>query len=796
MPRRLSLSAALAALAVPVLATGLTSGLVAGQAAAEPGGTPGGDPAGQSNQRHAEPTKPGRTSVVSRRAKRLAKVRAENDTPLAVTIDQLTPSTIPDKGLVRISGTITNNDTVPWSTINVYAFISEEPMTSSAQLEAAADTPADAVVGPRITDESHKDQIAELAPGAHATYSFSVPRRLLQASSPGVYWFGVHALGESPDGGRDASADGRARTFLPLVPAARDGALPTAVVIPLRRQLVYADDGSLDDLAAWTKSLSPDGRLRSMVDFGASSGDRSVTWVVDPALIDAVRRLAEGNPGRSLAPNLETGEEDGEDAGDDEATTDPSATSSAAPTETPSPTAEPEETTESPLDLDALDPVVREAAEAAQAWLARLGEAMRPEDQVMTLPYGDIDVAAAAVHGPQLYQRAVARAGSALPGFDVTTTPVLSSPSGYLSEQGIRNAEPASTILLTDAMFDAPAPPLAETEGHDVVVTSTGATAGGPGPDGRTGITAMRQRLLSEAAVRFLRNDGTPLTMVVPHDWNPLGGGATYFGGLDVPWLDLTRVDAVTRAATPTSVVGASLRYPGWQDEAQLDQAGFEAADALIRSGAALQNLLTLNNIVGGTVTDQALGTLSYSARTSPIAHRASAVGSRRWIELRLGRVEVSAPRAVTLSSTSGRFQATVTNTLDEPVTVSLDALSDDRLSIEGPDRVDVPAQGRQAVLLTARTNENGVHEVTLLVTDKRGTPLGPRTALTIRSAQVSNVIWGFLGIGAALLFGAIGVRLFRRIRNARRTPTGTGDGPDEGAEPSEQREPAGVGTR
>ena len=43
-----------------------------------------------------------------------------------MTIDQLTPSTIPEKGMVRVSGTITNNDTVPWSTINVYAFISDD----------------------------------------------------------------------------------------------------------------------------------------------------------------------------------------------------------------------------------------------------------------------------------------------------------------------------------------------------------------------------------------------------------------------------------------------------------------------------------------------------------------------------------------------------------------------------------------------------------------------------------------------------------------------------------------------
>ena len=133
--------------------------------------------------------------------------------------------------------------------------------------------------------------------------------------------------------------------------------------------------------------------------------------------------------------------------------------------------------------------------------------------------------------------------------------------------------------------------------------------------------------------------------------------------------------------------------------------------------------------------------------------------------------MRLSAPSAVTLSSSSGQFQATITNGLDQPVTVALEAQSDDALKITGPRRVEVPAGGRASVLLTARTGENGIHDVTLRVTDKRGTPLGASTSMSIRSAQLSNVIWLFVACGAALLFGAIGVRLFRRIRDARRTP-------------------------
>jgi hypothetical protein len=760
-------------------------------------GLVGDDAASRTELRKTQATAPERPVTVSRRAQRNA-ARAEEDAPLSVTIDQLTPSTIPDEGVVRVSGTVTNNDDVPWGTINLRPFVSEEPLTSSAQLEEAAAMPADAVVGERINDERYKDFVEQLAPGDSEPYTFSIPRRMLGASTPGVYWFGVHALGENLDG-RDEFADGRARTFLPLVPEAREGTQPTAVVIPLRHQLLYTADGSLDDLAGWTRTLSPGGRLRSLLDFGAAAGGRTLTWVVDPGLVDAVRRIAEGNPPRSLEPNLRAGQDDGED---DETTDLPASGSATAtddteqPIESPAPTAEPENSGGSPLDLDELDPVVQAAAQAAQAWLARLGEAMRSQDQVLALPYGDVDVAAAAAQDPQLYQRAVARSGTTLSGLDVTTTPVVASPGGFLDTAGLRVAAPDATILLTDAMFDDQPPAEAVIDGREVLVTSTGAAEGGPGPDERTAVTAMRQRLLSEAAVRFLQRDRAPLTVVLAHDWNP-SSGATFFAGLDADWLDLTSVQTVRDAATAEPVAGSSLRYPAWQQAAELDQASFDAANALIRSGAALQNLLSLNNLVSGTVTNQALGSTSYSARTRPIANRRSAEQSRAWISQRLAQVSVSAPRAVTLSSSSGQFGATITNRLDEPVTVALDAESDDRLAIAGPRRVEVPANGRTTVLLTARTGENGIHPVRLVLTDKRGTPLGATTSLSIRSAQVSNVIWLFLAIGAALMFGAIGVRLFRRVRGAHRGPTHAERRPS-GDEPatSEDKEPAGAGGR
>ena len=301
MLRRLSFSAALAALAIPVL--------LAGPGHANPGGGPSEDPGAQAQLRKEQLTAPARKQSVSRRAKR---VQADTASPLAMTIDNLTPSTIPEKGMVRVSGTITNNDTVTWSTINVYAFISDHPLTTAEQLDEAAATPEDAVVGGRITDEQHKVSIEQLAPGDHATYSLSIPRRLLGVSTPGVYWFGVHALGQRGDEERDDAADGRARTFLPMVPNRREGRESVAVAIPLRGSLEYAEDGTLTDLERWTTTLSTGGRLRSLVELAGTAGSRTVSYVLDPALLDAVRQLASGNPARSLEPNLQEGEDDGE----------------------------------------------------------------------------------------------------------------------------------------------------------------------------------------------------------------------------------------------------------------------------------------------------------------------------------------------------------------------------------------------------------------------------------------------------------------------------------------------------
>lgn len=682
--------------------------------------------------------------------------RAAEDTPLTVTIDNLNPTAIPKKGPIRVSGRVTNRDDQTWTTINLYGFLSSTPMTTPEELAAQSEVAPEEYIGPRILDTGTYDTVDELAPGESESYTFTIPQSVIRryVSEPGVYWFGVHALGFDESGVDDDLADGRARTFMPLVPPKTEQTVDTALVIPIRHHVAHSSDGSIADVREWTRALRR-GALSALVDLGATAGSRPVSWLVDPAVIDAVRRLADGNPPRSLGPTIA---EDGEE--DPEETESPS----------PSPTEDTEDTEEGEGEEDTEDPDPRTAAAAAAAtdWLDRLHDALLG-NEILALPYGDLDVAAAAEHDPDAYRDARKRSSGDLAPWGLSTTPAVAAPSGYLDAAGIRQTEPGATTIVTDKMYGEGAPSIVTTEGRSLLLASSGAASGGPGPDDPLSPVAVRQRIASEAAVRLLAPGQPPLFVAFPSTWSP-EADSDFFGGLDdLGWLDLTTVDnAASRPGTEVPV--GELDYPEEQADLELQAGTFAAAQDLTDAGVTLQNLLTLNDQVGAEVRDEALTDLSYADRADPFGATANASASRGWIESRLRSVRIDAPKAVILSSGSGRFAATVTNDLDQPVSVKIRAIADAPLEVDVPaETIELGPVSQSTVLLNASSPASGIRTLTLQLTDVDDVELGSYDDLPVRSNRVSNVIWLIIGTGVALLFGAIAIRLFRRIRTARR---------------------------
>ena len=667
--------------------------------------------------------------------------------PLQVAIDSLSPSYVPEEGTITLTGSVTNVSTDPWRSIRVYAFMDDTPMRSTAELDAAVGTPVDAVVGERILLPGTFDQVGRLAPGESADYSITLRRGQLPAQEAGVYWFGAHALGTDDAEVPDAFADGRARTFLPLVPPNTRGSLRTSIVIPVRRAIRHAPDGRIRSEARWASDLDDDGRLRSLIELGAAAGAAPVTWLVDPAVPDAVGRLVAGNLPRTLADTVPPpGEETESPEPDPESA---SGTSGADPSE--------------PAEPDP-DAPTNPATEPGRDWLERFGAAIA-EDEVLAVPYGDPDVASEAANSPDFYDEALDRLGTELQRLEIVTSPAVAGPDGYFPPEALYVLEGDETVILSDAALSRDDPVTsARIDGRRVLFSSSAVARGGPAPGDPLSEIAMRQRILAEAAVRLLYHDRTPLLVVLPETWQP-DSPTSFWSGLGADWLELTDTDDLGRGRP---LAAEEVAYPVEQELTELDVENFEAAEQLIEAGRRLDTVLPRNDRLAAQVLDEALTSLSYTERDRALASRRDTVGAVAWIEKRLSGIRVRAPRGVTLSSSSGTLGTVVVNRLHHPVTVRLTSESLGDVTVDPSPVLELAPRSRQTVTLKADASSSGVHYVRVQVTDAEGIPLGASQRVAIRSADVSQVIWLILGLGVGLLFVAIAIRVVRRVRSER----------------------------
>ncbi len=298
-----------------------------------------------------------------------AAPRAAEEQPLEVRIASITPSTLSDDDRpLTISGTVTNQSAEQWTAVNLYSFRSEAPIVDATSLAASAAIEADAYVGTRIITPGTEATVDVLDPGESADFSLTVPRSEIAVTEPGVYWLGVHASGDSSVP-RDAFADGRARTFIPLVPRERGAdrtRVEAAIVVPVRETVWFQPAGRIGRLARWTRTLTDGGRLDSILDAGEVA-DVPITWLVDPAVPAAVARLAAGNPARSLAPDPDAPPPSEEEPAETPTETDEGLTAEPQPFGAPAeliPPAETEAEAELSEDEQAL-------AGLARAWLDR-----------------------------------------------------------------------------------------------------------------------------------------------------------------------------------------------------------------------------------------------------------------------------------------------------------------------------------------------------------------------------------------------------------------------------------------
>jgi hypothetical protein len=683
-----------------------------------------------------------------------AVTRAEPEQqPLAPRIRSITPDYVPESGPILIRGTVTNDSDRTWTAINVHGFMGAAPLTTAAELDAASQIPLTADVGHRITVPGTFASIPSLAPGRTARFEVRLPRRTLPLSTPGVYWFGVHVLGDDGQGGPRVAV-GRDRTFLPFVPAStiRAGeAEDAALVVPVRSGVVRGPDGTVVDPAAWGTSLRS-GPLHALVSLGRAARGHPLTWLVDPAVPDVVRRLARDNPARTLTAPIRLGP-----AGGDQG---PSASPSPSPTDS---AAGAEATASGTVPTAATHRLARR-------WLVRMHALLSAETaQVLGLPYGDLAVEPAALYDGSLLRAALRRGAHALSTWGLPASPVVAPPGGRTTADTIDALPRDTEVLLSDTGVHGGAGTVNRTVGHRVVLDSTEAAEGGPGPINPHSSLALRQRVLAEAALRVLGDRQPLVVQLAPGMHNRIR--PSFFAGLaDVPWLRLTTYGGAT--AMPASPLAPERLQAPPAGQPQLGPRVYSTARSLLDGGSILQSVLTDNHTLRKRLFEDVAGNASYAAQLEPYLALSRMRVTEGWVHDNLDRIALAAPVSVTLASTSGRFSAIVSNDLDVPVTVKVRAVSDTGLRITGGEKVKVAPHGRSPVLLNASTDERGVHTVTLELTNAAGRPLGASDSFPMRAEQVSRLIWVIIGVGVVLLFAAIVVRLTRRILRARSGPT------------------------
>lgn len=685
-----------------------------------------------------------------------------DEAPLEVTIASISPSTVPRRGPVTVSGTITNRSRSTWNDLNVYLLTSPEPMTTVEEVQQANESDATDVVGARITGDGLYQSVGELAPGESAPYLLSVPRDALGISGgAGVYWLGVHVLGTDEDG-HDGVADGRARTYLPLM-APRGPSAALSLVLPFRSHVRRHSDGSLAHLRRWDRELAPEGRLGRLLELVSLSGDAPVSLVVDPALVDAARSRAEGDPPIRISSGDEA-----EDPAAEVDEPDPD-----EPADPPPDTADGSEAEEEPDETP-------EAQQAAR-WLADFTDAAQ-QRRVLTVPYGDLDVSSALRHDlTDLHDAATEMSTRTLENLGIGSQPVVAPLSGYLAPRALSRLDTDARLILGDRAAPEADPAVIDTrQGHTAVLTDSAAAAGGPSPTPALDALAVRQRVLAEAAVRALDEAGAqPLVVSLPPDWNP---GATwrsadFFGGLEVPWLrlvSLSSAEALSRAGhTGRNRYDAPLEYPRAERRSELPTSNLLASNGLRRTGQVLAGLLTRNDTVDQDLAEVAVLASSAHAREHPRRAAAPIRAATDWIRARLGEVTVEAPTFVTMSSEEGAFAVTVVNQLEEPVTVGIEATSSDpALEVTSREPVSLGPGQRASVRLRATAQRTGVYSVTLVPVTADGDSLGTSARVSLRSSQVGLVIWVLMAAGGLVLFVTAGIRIAGRIRERRSGPT------------------------
>ncbi|HWH30377.1 MAG TPA: DUF6049 family protein [Mycobacteriales bacterium] len=715
--------------------------------------------------------------------------------PVRVEVATLLPRAPTDADQVlQITGEVVNEGAEELEDVSVRLAVGSVVRSRSAL--ALADTTR-APGRPRTATTT--PVVERLGAGRSAPFDLRVRVGELRLRSLGVHPVQLQVRGRTPDGGGTTTV-GSASTFVPWFPGGPPAPSRLAFLWPLVDVPARAPDGALltDELAG---SLADDGRLGALLT-AAREGARGgcdpeparlagtaavapapgsapgsarpcrrdpvpLTFGVDPALLEAVSVLASphtvvtaGGTRRDQGPS-----------------------------------------------------------EAARAWLDELRAALdeqpadgrgptAPAGDLLALPYADPDVAALARAPSELVDdveqlRLLGRRTAA----DVAETDPLEDvawpPPGPVTSAALDASlgGGATAVVLDEAALPPAAGQAGRTPGARTTLSSASAgrvtglvvdegmsrlLAASPEDPGWQGDRLAEQRWIAETAIVAAERPGESRTFVVAP---PRRGTVSAEVGAEalrdagrLPWLCPVRLADVAAGtercprerredAEPVDEDRGDLDGADAADEPELLPSPFLADVAEVRD---LSRQLTDDVLVPGSDAAAAVKArfLQARGRAESSAWRDRPETRRRMLDLLRddvmeyrGSVQIRTSGRQLLTSDNGVIEITVTNALDQPVTVGVQLNDPVEARLTSTD-TDVRTIGPQEVVvvrLSAQVRTSGQFVVRATLLDRTGRPFGEPAELIVRSTQFARLALGITGVATGVLLVAAGVRIVRR---------------------------------
>lgn len=678
-----------------------------------------------------------------------ARVTASDAGVVPVTITGLAPLVPAPGGTLTVSGRVTNTASTAVSGLAVRLRLSPTPVRSRGEI-------ADIIVGSAgrtgvAVQGTRTDVASALEPGQSAPFTISVPidDLRLPSSRAEVVVLAVESLGDVANDGQGPVQTGLTRTFLPWFPVAGQ-VEPTPVLwlFPLTSAPSRTADGLfLDDHLA--TEVGEKGRLTRILE-AAQDAPSSVSWVVDPALLQSLQDMSDGY-------------------------------------EVVSPTGARTKGT---------------GAEDAAAWLARL-TSLTTGAEVTAAAYASPDVVALHRSGLDVD---IALAGtterdlpSRLLGRPVESG--LSWPPQQLADDGtldVLRASGVRAVVLTAAALP-PNPAVTYTPSGSVDLGSGGSplravvsdpvvSALSAAPVRSGGATPptpieQRQQALAEIAMTSLELPSTPRTLVIAPTgtWRAYGAATRDLvtATSSSPWSRPEQLSALL-AAPASDVPRARAEYPDSAKAAELSPAYLRLVARERTSLAALRSVapdaaVTSNGRPTTGDLEEALTRAESAAwRTDPSGGRRLLASAARTIDAQTAGVRVISKAPVTLPGDEGTIPITIANDLDRParVGVRLTGTPSTRFEADDVPAVTVAPGQKQTVEVAARVVGTGSVDIDITLLTPEGAPFGDPVSTQVRSAAYARaaqwVVGGLFGILVVLL----GINFVRR----RRTTEGGGD--------------------